>query len=70
MKHNARNDIPATIIAIRLGDVMAQVDVELVGTSYRMSSVMTVDSLDDLGLAVGDTVRVLSKAVNVLLVKP
>ncbi|GJD42836.1 hypothetical protein AFCDBAGC_0678 [Methylobacterium cerastii] len=70
MKHNARNDIPATVIAIRFGDVMAQVDVELVGTSYRMSSVMTVDSLDELGLTVGDTVRVLSKAVNVLLVKP
>ncbi|TXM65582.1 molybdenum-binding protein [Methylobacterium sp. WL12] len=70
MKHNARNDIPATIIAIRLGDVMAQVDVELVGTSYRMSSVMTVDSLDELGLTEGDTVRVLAKAVNVLLLKP
>ena len=70
MKHNARNDLPATIIAIRLGDVMAQVDVEVVGTSYRMSSVMTVDSLDELGLTEGDTVRVLAKAVNVLLVNP
>ena len=70
MTHNARNDLPATIIAIRLGNVMAQVDVEVVGTSYRMSSVMTVDSLDELGLTEGDTVRVLAKAVNVLLVNP
>ena len=70
MKHNARNDFPATIIAIKRGDVMAQVDVELVGTGYHMSSVMTVDSLDELGLTEGDTVRMLAKAVNVLLVKP
>jgi molybdopterin-binding protein len=70
MKHGARNDIPATVLAIKRGDVMAQVEVELVGTSYRMSSVMTADSLDELGLKEGDTVHVLAKAVTVLLVKP
>jgi molybdopterin-binding protein len=70
MKHGARNDIPATVTAIKRGDVMAQVEVELVGTSYRMASVMTVDSLEELGLKEGDTVHVLAKAVNVLLVKP
>jgi molybdopterin-binding protein len=70
MKHGARNDIPATVTAIKRGDVMAQVEVELVGTSYRMASVMTVDSLEGLGLKEGDTVHVLAKAVNVLLVKP
>ncbi len=70
MKHGARNDIPATVTAIKRGDVMAQVEVELVGTTYRMSSVMTVDSLEELGLKEGDTVHVLAKAVNVLLVKP
>ncbi|KQS69657.1 MULTISPECIES: TOBE domain-containing protein [Methylobacterium] len=70
MKHGARNDIPATVTAIKRGDVMAQVEVELVGTAYRMASVMTVDSLEELGLKEGDTVHVLAKAVNVLLVKP
>ncbi|MET3412870.1 TOBE domain-containing protein [Methylobacterium sp. 1030] len=70
MKHGARNDIPATVTAIKRGDVMAQVEVELVGTAYRMASVMTVDSLEELGLREGDTVHVLAKAVNVLLVKP
>jgi molybdopterin-binding protein len=70
MKHGARNDIPATVTAIKRGDVMAQVEVELVGTTYRMASVMTVDSLEELGLKEGDTVHVLAKAVNVLLVKP
>ena len=70
MKHGARNDIPATVTAIKRGDVMVQVEVELVGTPYRMASVMTRDSLDELNLKEGDTVHVLAKAVNVLLVKP
>ena len=70
MKHGARNDIPATVTAIKRGDLMAQVEVELVGTTYRMASVMTLDSLHALGLKEGDTVHVLAKAVNVLLVKP
>ena len=35
-----------------------------------MSSVMTKDSLDELGIGKGDTVHVVAKAVNVLLVKP
>jgi molybdopterin-binding protein len=70
MKHGARNDIPATVTAIKRGGVMAPVEVELVGTPYRMASVMTLDSLEDLGLKDGDTVHVLAKAVNVLLIKP
>ncbi len=70
MKHGARNDIPAKVTAIKRGGVMAQVEVELVGTDYRMSSVMTIDSVEELSLKEGDTVHVLAKAVNVLLVKP
>lgn len=70
MKHGARNDIPAEVIAITTGDVMAQVKVRLAGTDYEMSSVMTKESLDELGIAEGSTVHVVAKAVNVLLVKP
>jgi molybdopterin-binding protein len=67
MKHGARNDIPARIIGIKRGGVMCQVDVKLEGTDYRMSSVMTNDSLDALGVSEGDLVHVVAKAVNVLL---
>ncbi len=70
MKHGARNDIPAEVVEIKQGGVMAQVTVKLVGTDYLMSSVMTIDSLNELGLEKGSTVHVLAKAVNVLLVKP
>ncbi len=70
MKHGARNDIPAKVTAIKKGGVMCQVDVMLEGTDYRMSSVMTLDSLAAAGIKDGDTVHVIAKAVNVLLVKP
>ena len=69
MKHGARNDLPAEVTAIKRGAVMCQVDVKLVGTNYKMTSVMTLDSLDSMGLKVGDKVNVLAKAVNVLLTK-
>jgi len=69
-QHNARNDLPATVTAIKRGGVMAQVDVVLKGTDYRMSSVMTIDSLEAMGLKQGDTVNVVAKAVNVLLTRP
>lgn len=70
MKHGARNDIPAEVVAIKRGSVMAQVEAQIVGTDYRVTSVMTADSLDELGLKEGDRVSVIAKAVNVLLVKP
>ncbi len=70
MKHGARNDIPATVTAIKRGTVMAQVEARIVGTEFTVTSVMTLDSLDALGLEPGDEVHVIAKAVNVLLVKP
>ena len=70
MKHGARNDIPAKVVAIKRGSIMAQVEAQIVGTEYRITSVMTLDSLDALDLKDGDTVHVIAKAVNVLLMKP
>ena len=70
MKHGARNDIPAEVVEIKQGGVMAQVKVKLTGTDYFMTSVMTIDSLKELGIDKGSTVHVVAKAVNVLLVNP
>ena len=70
MKHGARNDLPAEVMEIKTGGVMAQVIVKLQGTDYHMSSVMTLDSLEALGIEKGAIVHVVAKAVNVLLVKP
>jgi molybdate transport system regulatory protein len=40
-----------------------------VSTPAQMASVMTVESLNDLGLKPGDDVRLVVKAIHVLLVK-
>ena len=40
-----------------------------IGGGAQMESVMTIDSLEEMGLKVGDKVRVAVKAVNVLLIK-
>ena len=69
MKFGARNNIVGEVVMIKKGDVMCQVDVKLKGTDFKMSSVMTVESLEGLELKKGDTVRVIAKAVNVLLAR-
>jgi molybdopterin-binding protein len=68
MKIGARNRLEGEVTAIKRGTVMCQVKVTLSGGA-TMESVMTLDSLDDLGIKVGDKVRIAVKAVNVMLIK-
>ena len=68
MKYGARNQLTGKVIDIKKDTVMCQIKLDI-ALPASMSSVMTVDSLTDLGIAVGDKVKVVVKAVNVLLVK-
>jgi molybdopterin-binding protein len=68
MKIGARNKLEGEVVQIKRGTVMCQVIVRVAGNA-QMESVMTLDSVDDLGLKVGDKVRVAVKAVNVLILK-
>lgn len=68
MEYGARNKLVGTVTGIKKGNVMSQVEFT-VPTDSAMTSVMTVDSLEDLGVKEGDKVRVVIKAVNVLLIK-
>jgi molybdopterin-binding protein len=68
MKIGARNRLEGKVTEIKKGTVMCQVKVEVAGGAI-MESVMTLDSLAELGLVVGDKVRVAVKAVNVMLIK-
>jgi molybdopterin-binding protein len=68
MDIGARNRIDGEVVEIKRGTVMCQVKVRIPG-GVHMESVMTLDSLQDMGLKVGDKVRVAVKAVNVLLLK-
>lgn len=68
MKYGARNQIDGVVKAIKKGNVMAQVNIDIPVAS-KMSSVMTIDSLNDLDLKVGDKIKVVIKAISVLIVK-
>ncbi len=68
MKYGARNQLDGEVVEIKKGGVMCQVKVKI-PAGATMASVMTIDSLDELGLKKGDKVKVLAKAVNVLLAR-
>ena len=68
MKFGARNQITATVGAVKTGDVMSQVELQVDGPS-TMASVLTTDSLNELGIKPGDKVRVVVKAIHVLIVR-
>jgi len=66
MKYGARNQLEGEVTEIKKGGVMCEVKVRIPAQS-TMCSVMTIESLEDLGIKQGDRVKVIAKAVNVLL---
>jgi molybdopterin-binding protein len=68
MKIGARNRLEGEVMEIKRGTIMCQVKVKIAGGA-QIESVMTLDSLDELGIKEGDKVRVAVKAVNVMLIK-
>jgi len=68
MKYGARNQIVGKVTEIKKGGLMCEVKLDIPAGAH-MASVMTLESLDDLGIKPGDTVKVVVKAINVLLVK-
>ncbi|HEX2721144.1 MAG TPA: TOBE domain-containing protein [Candidatus Deferrimicrobium sp.] len=68
MKYGARNQITGKVTDVKRGDVMSLVKFA-VEVPAAMASVITTESLDDLALKPGDTVRLVIKAINVLPVR-
>ncbi len=68
MKYGARNKITSKVTSIKKGDVMSLVKFE-VDSPIRMSSVLTTESLEEMGLRVGDQIELIVKAIHVLPVK-
>jgi molybdate transport system regulatory protein len=68
MKIGARNRIEGEVTEVKRGSVMGQVKLKI-PAGANMESVMTLDSLDELGIKKGDKVRVVVKAISVLLIK-
>src|ERR1700733_9809685 len=68
MKVGARNRIIGKVKDIKKGGVMCLVKLGIPASS-TMASVMTLESLKELGIKKGDKVEVIVKAVNVLVMK-
>jgi molybdopterin-binding protein len=68
MKYGARNRIQAKMKSVKKGDVMSLVKFD-VTIPHEMSSVLTTESVEDIGLALGDDIELVIKAIHVLPVK-
>lgn len=68
MKYGARNKITAKVTAVKSGDIMSLVKFETT-TPVPLASVLTTESLEEMGLQVGDEVTLIIKAIHVLPVK-
>jgi molybdopterin-binding protein len=64
---SARNQLAGTIKSIKLGSVMAEVVVEVAGG--EVVAAITRGSVESLGLKVGDEVRAVIKATEVMIAK-
>jgi molybdopterin-binding protein len=67
MKAGVRNSFLGQITEIKKGNVMAEVVMK--AGDNEVTSVMTIDSLNESGFKQGDQVTALVKAINVVLVK-
>jgi molybdate transport system regulatory protein len=68
MKYGARNKITATVTDITSGDIMSLVKFKA-DSPANMTSVLTTESAQELGLKKGDKVTLVVKAIHVLPVK-
>jgi len=68
MKYGARNKVTGKVTSIKSDQVMSLVKFD-VTTPAKMASVLTTESVEELGLKIGDTVQLVIKAIHVLPVK-
>jgi molybdopterin-binding protein len=68
MKISARNVIKGKIVEIKKGAVAAQVKVDI-GGGNMLTSMITVDAVEDLSLDKGQEVSVVIKASEVMLAR-
>jgi molybdopterin-binding protein len=68
MRPGARNSIGGKVTSIKSDEVMSLVKFE-VTAPHEMASVLTTESVKEMGLKVGDKVTLVVKAIHVLPVK-
>ena len=65
MKLSARNQLPGTVSSINRGEAIANVVLDVAG--QRLVASITVEAVDELGLAEGSQVTAIVKASDVLV---
>ena len=68
MKYGARNKITAKVTSIKSDQIMSLVKFDVTAPA-QMASVLTTESVQELGLKTGDTVQLVIKAIHVLPVR-
>jgi molybdopterin-binding protein len=68
MKLSARNVLPGTVTAVIRGQTTAHVKIDI-GGGRTITSSITVEAVDDLGLKVGDKVSAIIKASEIIVGK-
>jgi molybdopterin-binding protein len=68
MPLSVRNQFPGTVKEVKLGQVMAEIVVD-VGGGNQFVSAITKDAAEDLALKVGDKVIALVKSTSVMIQK-
>jgi molybdopterin-binding protein len=66
MKLSARNVLKGQVIEVKKGAVAAQVRIDIGGGNV-LTSMVTVDAVEDLGITQGDQVSVVIKSTEVML---
>jgi molybdopterin-binding protein len=69
MQISARNQLKGKIKAIKLGEVMAEVIIEL-GSGEELVSAITRGSVESLDLKVGDDAIAIIKSTEIIIGKP
>jgi molybdopterin-binding protein len=67
MELSARNQLPGTLTSVKLGGVMAEIVIDVNGV--EVVAAITRTSAESLGLKVGDQVRAVVKATEVMVAK-
>ncbi len=65
MKLSARNQLTGTVTGINRGEAIANVALDVSG--QRLVASITVEAVDDLGLAEGSSVTAIIKASDVII---
>ncbi|NBC32655.1 MAG: transporter [Alphaproteobacteria bacterium] len=68
MQLSARNQLKGTITAVDRGPISARVQIDI-GGGNTLSSTITCNAAEELGLAVGDAVTAIIKSSDVIVGK-